>query len=60
MINEIRERIEEVIEKNYINENPIRKLNYSINKDEIQKEFFHKLKENVLKDYPNCKIVRMS
>ena len=50
MINEIRERIEEVIEKNYINENPIRKLNYSINKDEIQKEFFHKLKENVLKD----------
>ena len=50
MINEIREKIEEVIEKSYTKENPIRKLNYNINKDEIQEEFFHKLKENVLKD----------
>lgn len=50
MINEIREKIEEVIEKSYTRENPIRKLNYNINKDEIQEEFFHKLKENVLKD----------
>ena len=50
MINEIREKIEEVIEKSYTREKPIRKLNYNINKDEIQEEFFHKLKENVLKD----------
>lgn len=50
MINEIREKIEDVIAESYIQRNPIRKLNYGINKDEIQKEFFHKLKENVLND----------
>lgn len=50
IINEIRDKIEEVIEKNYTKDNPIRKINYSINKDEIQEEFFHKLKENVLND----------
>lgn len=50
MINEIREKIEEVIEKSYIKGDPIRKLNYSINKEKIQEEFFHKLKENVLND----------
>ncbi len=50
MINEIRDKIEEVIEKSYIKGDPIRKLNYSINKEKIQEEFFHKLKENVLKD----------
>ncbi len=50
MINEIREKVEEVIEKNYTKENKIRKINYTINKDDIQKEFFHKLKENVLND----------
>lgn len=50
MINEIREKIEEIIAESYIQGNPIRKLNYGINKDEIQKEFFHKLKENVLND----------
>lgn len=50
IINEIRDKIEEVIEKNYTKDNPIRKINYSINKDEIQEEFFHNLKENVLND----------
>lgn len=49
-IDEIREKIEEVIEKSYTMDNPIKKLNYKINKDSIQEEFFHKLKENVLKD----------
>lgn len=50
IINEIREKIEEVIEISYIQDDPIRKSNYEINKDEIQEEFFHTLKENVLKD----------
>lgn len=50
MIDEIRDKIEEVIEKSYIKGDPIRKLNYSINKEKIQEEFFHKLKGNVLKD----------
>lgn len=50
MINEIQEKIEGIIEENYTQGNPIRKLNYGINKDDIQEEFFHKLKENVLND----------
>lgn len=50
MINEIQGKIEGIIEENYTQGNPIRKLNYGINKDEIQEEFFHKLKENVLND----------
>ena len=50
MIKEIREKIEILIKYNYCQGNPIRKLNYQINKDDIEYEFFHNLKENVLKD----------
>lgn len=50
IVNEIQVLIEGIIEENYAQGNPIRKLNYSINKDEIQEEFFHKLKKNVIKD----------
>lgn len=50
MINEIREKIETLIKYNYCHENLARKLNYQINKDNIEYEFFHKLKENVLED----------
>lgn len=50
IINEIKETIEGIIEENYVRNEPIKKLNYDINKDDIQKEFFNKLKENVLND----------
>lgn len=50
VINGIQESIEGIIEENYTLGNAIRKLNYKINKDDIQEEFFHKLKENVLED----------
>lgn len=50
IINEIKESIEGIIEENYVGNEPIKKLNYDINKDDIQKEFFDKLKENVLND----------
>lgn len=50
MINEIREKIETLIKYNYCQGNPIRKLNYQKNKDDIEYEFFHNLKDNVLKD----------
>ena len=46
----IQDCIEGIIEENYTLGNPIRKMNYQINKDDIQEEFFHNLKENVLKD----------
>lgn len=50
IINEIRETIELIIEEAYVEKNPIRKFNYDINKDDIQEEFFHKLKQNIYKD----------
>lgn len=50
IINEIKESIEGIIEENYVGNEPIKKLNYDINKDDIQKELFDKLKENVLND----------
>ena len=50
IIKEIQTTIESVIEENYAQGNPIKKLNYGINKDEIQEKFFHILKENVIKD----------
>lgn len=50
IIKEIQTSIESVIEENYTQGNPIKKLNYGINKDEIQEKFFHILKENVIKD----------
>ena len=49
-IDEIQEVIEGIIEENYTQGNMIRKMNYLINKDEIQEEFFHKLKENVFNE----------
>lgn len=48
--NQIKNTIEEVIKEFYTGGNPIRELNYKINRDEINQEFFHKLKENVLSD----------
>ena len=50
IINEIRETTEGIIEESYVKDSLIRKLNYDINKDDIQEEFYHKLKENVMKD----------
>lgn len=50
IINEIQISVESIIEENYVQGNPIRKLNYGIVKDEIQETFFHNLKENVVKD----------
>ena len=50
IINEIQTSVESVIEENYVQGNPIKKLNYGIVKDEIQEMFFHNLKENVIKD----------
>ena len=50
IINEIQIAIESVIEENYTQGNPIRKINYGINKYEIQEQFFHNLKQNVIKD----------
>lgn len=50
IINEIRETTEGIIEEAYVKDSLIRKLNYDINKDDIQEEFYHKLKENVMKD----------
>lgn len=50
IISEIKETIEGIIEENYVGNDPIKKMNYDINRNNIQEEFFHNLKENVLKD----------